>query len=59
MRFVICGAGAIGGQLAKAGCEVLCIEKLPEHVAAIEAHGLQLRAQIPRSGQGGEQRLRL
>jgi 2-dehydropantoate 2-reductase len=47
MRFIICGAGAIGGviggQLAKAGCEVLFIEKLPEHVAAIEAHGLQLR----------------
>jgi 2-dehydropantoate 2-reductase len=47
MRFIICGAGAIGGviggQLAKAGREVIFIEKIPEHVAAIEAHGLQLR----------------
>jgi 2-dehydropantoate 2-reductase len=47
MRFIFCGAGAIGGvlggQLAKAGREVIFIEKLPEHVAAIEAHGLQLR----------------
>jgi 2-dehydropantoate 2-reductase len=47
MRFIMCGAGAIGGvigaQLAKAGHEVLFIEKLPEHLSAIEAHGLQLR----------------
>ena len=47
MRFVICGAGAIGGvlggQLAKAGFAVLFIDKIPEHVAAINAHGLQLK----------------
>jgi 2-dehydropantoate 2-reductase len=47
MRFVICGAGAIGGviggQLAKAGREVVLIEKLPDHVAALRQNGLQLR----------------
>ena len=47
MRFVMCGAGAIGGvlggQLAKAGCEVILIDKLPEHVKAINTHGLQLK----------------
>jgi 2-dehydropantoate 2-reductase len=47
MRFVICGAGAIGGvlggQLAKAGFAVIFIDKLSEHVAAINTHGLQLK----------------
>jgi 2-dehydropantoate 2-reductase len=47
MRFVICGAGAVGGvlggQLAKAGFPVILIDKLPEHVAAINAHGLRLQ----------------
>jgi 2-dehydropantoate 2-reductase len=47
MRFVICGAGAIGGvlggQLAKAGFAVIFIDTIPEHVAAINAHGLQLK----------------
>ena len=47
MRFVMCGAGAIGGvlggQLAKAGFAVILIDKIPEHVAAINAHGLQLK----------------
>lgn len=47
MRFVICGAGAIGGvlggQLAKAGFAVILIDKIPEHVAAINVHGLQLK----------------
>jgi 2-dehydropantoate 2-reductase len=47
MRFVICGAGAIGGvigaQLAKAGQDVVYIEKLPEHVAALRQNGVQLR----------------
>ena len=47
MRFVICGAGAIGGvlggQLAKAGFAVILIDTMPEHVAAIKAHGLQLK----------------
>jgi 2-dehydropantoate 2-reductase len=47
MRFIICGAGAIGGviggQLAKAGREVVFIDKLQEHVDAIRQHGLQLR----------------
>jgi len=39
MRFVIGGAGAIGGvlggQLAKAGFAVIFIDKISEHVAAI------------------------
>jgi 2-dehydropantoate 2-reductase len=47
MRFVVCGAGAIGGvlggQLAKAGFAVLFIDKIPEHVAAINTHGLRLK----------------
>jgi 2-dehydropantoate 2-reductase len=47
MRFVICGAGAIGGvlggQLAKAGFAVILIDTMPEHVAAINAHGLRLK----------------
>ena len=47
MRFVMCGAGAIGGvlgcQLAKAGFEVMFIDKIPEHVEAINQHGLQLK----------------
>lgn len=47
MRFVMCGAGAIGGtlagQLAKAGHDVVIIDKLQDHVAAINAHGLQLK----------------
>jgi 2-dehydropantoate 2-reductase len=47
MRFVICGAGAIGGviggQLAKAGCAVIFIEKNPAHASAIKQHGLQLK----------------
>jgi ketopantoate reductase len=47
MRFVICGAGAIGGvlggQLARAGFAVIFIDKIPEHVAAINTQGLQLQ----------------
>ncbi len=47
MRFIMCGAGAIGGvlgcQLAKAGFEVMFIDKIPEHVEAINQHGLQLK----------------
>ena len=47
MRFVICGAGAVGGvlggQLAKAGFDVIFMEKIPEHVHAINEHGLQLK----------------
>jgi len=47
MRFVMCGAGAIGGvlggQLAKAGFDVIFIDKIPEHVEAIHQHGLQLK----------------
>jgi hypothetical protein len=41
---LIYGAGALGRgierQLAKVGQKVLGIAKLPEHVVAIEAHGL-------------------
>ncbi len=47
MRFILCGAGAIGGvlggQLAKAGFDVLYIDKIAAHVQAINRHGLQLR----------------
>ncbi|MDH3602408.1 MAG: 2-dehydropantoate 2-reductase [Candidatus Tectomicrobia bacterium] len=47
MRFVICGAGAIGGviggQLAKAGKDVIYIEKLQDHADALRQNGLQLR----------------
>ncbi|MGE3536703.1 MAG: ketopantoate reductase family protein [Candidatus Tectimicrobiota bacterium] len=46
MRFVICGAGALGGvlggQLASAGFEVILIDPQEAHVAAIQAHGLRL-----------------
>ncbi len=57
MRFVICGVGAIGGvlggQLVKAGFEVLGIDPAPEHAAAINTHGLQLK------GLHGQHTLRL
>ena len=47
MRVVMLGAGAIGGvvggQLAKAGFDVLFVDPLEEHVAAINRNGLQLR----------------
>jgi 2-dehydropantoate 2-reductase len=47
MHFVICGAGAIGGviggQLAKAGKDVIFIEKLQDHGDALRQNGLQLR----------------
>ena len=47
MRFVICGAGAIGGvlggQLARAGLEVVLLDKLRAHVDAINRHGLVLK----------------
>jgi 2-dehydropantoate 2-reductase len=47
MRFVMLGAGAIGGvvggQLAKAGFDVLFVDPLREHVDAINRQGLHLR----------------
>jgi 2-dehydropantoate 2-reductase len=47
MRFVMLGAGAIGGvvggQLAKAGFDVLFVDSLREHVEAINRDGLHLR----------------
>jgi 2-dehydropantoate 2-reductase len=47
MRFVVCGAGAIGGviggQLAKAGAEVLFVDPWTAHVDAINADGLRLK----------------
>jgi 2-dehydropantoate 2-reductase len=47
MRFVIVGAGAIGGvvggQLAKAGFDVVFVDKLREHVDAINRDGLRLK----------------
>ncbi len=65
MRVVVCGAGAIGGviggQLAKAGQDVLFIEKLQDHREAIVNEGLQLRGvhgnhtlQIPVVAQASE-----
>jgi 2-dehydropantoate 2-reductase len=47
MRFVMIGAGAIGGvvggQLAKAGFDVIFVDKLREHVEAIRRDGLRLK----------------
>ncbi|MBM3223688.1 MAG: 2-dehydropantoate 2-reductase [Candidatus Tectomicrobia bacterium] len=47
MRFVVCGAGAVGsvlgGQLAKAGYAVRFIDKIPEHVEALNTYGLRLK----------------
>jgi 2-dehydropantoate 2-reductase len=47
MRFVMLGAGAIGGviggQLARAGLDVLLVDSLRDHVAAIARDGLRLR----------------
>ena len=47
MRFVMLGAGAIGGvvggQLAKAGFDVIFVDPLREHAEAINRHGLHLR----------------
>ncbi|PYM67574.1 MAG: hypothetical protein DMD79_00740 [Candidatus Rokuibacteriota bacterium] len=47
MRFVMIGAGAIGGvvggQLAKAGFDVLFVDKLRAHVDAINRDGLRLK----------------
>jgi 2-dehydropantoate 2-reductase len=47
MRFIICGAGAIGGviggQLAKAGNDIIFMDKDTAHVKALRQHGLQLR----------------
>ena len=47
MRFVMLGAGAIGGvvggQLAKAGFDVFFVDPLREHVEAINRDGLHLR----------------
>ena len=47
MRFVMLGAGAIGGvvggQLAKAGFDVLFVDLLETHVEAINRDGLHLR----------------
>src|SRR5262249_35646023 len=47
MRFVMLGAGAIGGvvggQLAKAGFDVLFVDPLREHAEAINRNGLHLR----------------
>jgi 2-dehydropantoate 2-reductase len=47
MRFVMLGAGAIGGvvggQLARAGLDVVFVDPLREHVEAINRDGLHLR----------------
>jgi 2-dehydropantoate 2-reductase len=47
MRFIICGAGSIGGviggQLAKAGRDVIFIDKDTSHVEALRQNGFQLR----------------
>ncbi len=47
MRFIVCGAGAIGGviggQLAKAGFDVVLVDTLEAHVDAINRRGLVLK----------------
>ena len=47
MRFIVCGAGAIGGviggQLARAGIPVVLVDKQEAHVAAINRQGLVLK----------------
>jgi 2-dehydropantoate 2-reductase len=50
MRCLIWGAGAIGGtmgaHLARAGHEISLVDKVAEHVAAIERHGLRITGPI-------------
>ncbi len=50
MRFVIVGAGAIGGtmgaHLARAGHEVLFVDSVPEHVAAMTRDGLVIEGRL-------------
>jgi 2-dehydropantoate 2-reductase len=64
MRFVMLGAGAIGGvvggQLAKAGLDVLFVDPLREHVDAINKHGPPPRGPRPPrpAGAGGDGRRR-
>jgi 2-dehydropantoate 2-reductase len=47
MRFVVCGAGAIGGviggHLARAGVDVVLVDRWAAHVDAINRHGLVLK----------------
>ena len=56
MRFVICGAGAIGGvlggQLAMAGFAVIYIDKIAEHVLAINTQGLSTAMAVAREQPG-------
>lgn len=50
MRFLIWGAGAIGGTLgaflARAGHDVMLVDAVEEHVAAINRHGLRITGPI-------------
>lgn len=50
MRFLIWGAGAIGGtmgaQLARAGHDVTLVDTVPEHVAAINRSGIQITGPV-------------
>ena len=50
MRFVIVGAGAIGGtmgaHLARAGHDVLFVDSVPEHVAAMTRDGLEIEGRL-------------
>src|SRR2546425_5842270 len=50
MRFLIWGAGAIGGtigaHLARAGHEITLVDRAREHVAAIDAAGLRIEGPL-------------
>ena len=50
MRFVIWGAGAIGGtigaHLARAGHDITFVDRSPEHVAAMNAAGLRIEGPL-------------
>src|SRR2546422_9532830 len=52
MRFLIWGAGAIGGtigaHLARAGHEITLVDRARDHVAAIDAAGLRIGGPLTR-----------
>ena len=52
MRFLIWGAGAIGGtigaHLARAGHEITLVDRARDHVAAIDAAGLRIEGPLTR-----------
>src|SRR5207237_4663405 len=50
LRFLVWGAGAIGGtigaHLARAGHDVTFVDRVGEHIAAINSSGLRITGQI-------------